>query len=150
MKKGYLAASAAFALVALYVIWQCSSFPAGRRGVPGPALYPTAVAVLMLLSSISLAITAIRLTPAENKPLNLLCDNTKRVYIAMVVVLAYVAAMYFIGFLTSSIVMLFGCISWFGKYKPHLCAVWSIAIAGVVYAAFRYLLMVPFRFGVLL
>jgi putative tricarboxylic transport membrane protein len=150
MKKGSLLAAAMFAAFALFVIVECMSFPPGRARVPGPALYPTAVALLMLFSAISLAVTAFRMTPKEDKVIGILSNDNKRVYISMAVLVVYVAAMYFIGFLTTSAAMLFGFIRWFGKYKPHVCALWAVCIAGIVYTVFRYVLLVPFRFGAFL
>ena len=150
MKKGLLIAAVLFAVFAGYVIWECLSFPPGRNRVPGPALYPTAVAVLMLLSAISLAITAIQMTPREDRAIDIFSDNNKRVYITMVGLVAYVTIMYYVGFFTTSVAMLFGFIRWFGKYKPHVCALWALGAAGLAYGTFRYILLVPFRFGVFL
>jgi hypothetical protein len=150
MKKGSWLAAFLFAAFAIYVSWECLSFPPGRARVPGPALYPTAVAVLMLLSAISLAITAIRMTPRENKVIDIFSDNNKRVYITMIGLAAYAVIMYYVGFFTTSAAMLFAFIRWFGKYKPYVCALWALGAAGLAYGTFRYILLVPFRFGVFL
>ncbi len=150
MKKGLLIAAALFAALALYVIWECLSFPPGRNRVPGPALYPTAVAILMLLSAVSIAVTALKLTPAENRPLGIFSGDNRRVYLSMLLLVLYVTAMYFVGFLTTSAAMLFGFIRWFGKYTPLTCALWAVGLSGAVYCVFRFILLVPFRFGVFL
>ena len=150
MKKGSLLAAALFAAFAIFVIWECSSFPPGRGRVPGPALYPTAVAVLMLVSAISLAITALRMSPAENKVINILSADNRRVYVSMAALVVYVVIMYYVGFFTTSAAMLVGFIKWFGKYKSYVCVLWGVGIAGLVYTVFRYILLVPFRFGVFL
>ncbi len=148
MKKGSLLAAALFSALAVYVIWECSSFPAGRARVPGPALYPTAVAVLMLIAAISLAISALRMTPEENRPIGIFSQDSRRVYLTMAGMAAYVALMYYVGFFTTSVAMLFGFIKWFGKYKSYVCFAWAVGVAGLTYGLFRYVLLVPFRFGV--
>ncbi len=104
----------------------------------------------MLLSAISLAITAIQMTPRENRAVDIFSDDNKRVYMTMIGLVAYVTIMYYVGFFTTSVAMLFGFIRWFGKYKPHVCALWALGAAGLAYGTFRYILLVPFRFGVFL
>ena len=148
MKKGSIAAAVIFAAFASFVIWECLSFPPGRARVPGPALYPTAVAVLMLISAISLFISSLRMSPREDKAINILSNDNKRVYLSMAGLVAYVIALYYVGFFTTSAAMLFGFIMWFGRYRPWVCALWAVGISGIVYGTFRYILLVPFRFGI--
>ncbi len=150
MKKGLLLAAVLFSALALYVIWECLSFPPGRGRVPGPALYPTAIAILMLLSAVSIAVNALRMTPGEDRAIGIFAADNRRVYLSMALLVVYVAAMYFVGFLTTSAAMLFGFIRWFGKYRPHVCALWAVGLSATVYCIFRFILLVPFRFGVFL
>ena len=150
MKKGNFIAAAVFAALAIYVIVESSGYPAGRRGVPGPAFFPTAIAVVMLMAALSLVITTLRMKPNEDKPLNLGRSDCRRVYLCMAVLLVYTTLVPVVGFCTMSSVMLFAFIKWFGRYKFHYCAISAIAITGIVYFVFNTMLNVPFRFGVLL
>lgn len=150
MKKGNIIAALAFAAFALFYIWEARSFPPSKGTVPGPAVYPTIVATLMLMAALSLLITALRMKPEEDKPLGLLSDDSKRVYLSMAILVAYVVVMPHLGFVTASSVLLFGLIKWFGNYRFHVCALSAIAVSGIIYFVFSEILNVPFRFGVLL
>lgn len=150
MKKGNYIAAAAFAALAIYVIWECSSFPPGKGRVPGPALYPVAIAVLMLMASISLVITSLRMTPEENTRIGLFEAGNIRVYMCMAILAAYTALVPVVGFCVMSVLLLFGLIMWFGRYKFHICALAAIAVTGVIYVVFSEVFHVPFRFGFLM
>lgn len=149
MKKGNLIAAGAFAALALYVIWETSSFPGSRGRVPGPAVFPVIISVVMLMASLSLVITSLRMKPEDDRPLGLLSGDNMRVYLSMAVLVVYVAVMPFIGFCVTSSVLLFGLIKWFGKYRFHVCALSALAVTGIVYYVFSEVLNVPFRFGAL-
>lgn len=148
MKKGNLIAAAAFSALAIYVLLHTSGFPASKRGVPGPAVFPNIIAVIMLLASLSLVVTSLRMTPNEDRPLCLLTRDNVRVYISMALLVIYVAVMPVLGFCSASFLLLLGLIKWFGKYRIPVCALCSFLATGSVYAVFSELLNVPFRFGV--
>ena len=150
MKKGNIIAALAFAAFAGFFIWEGASFPASKGNVPGPAVYPTIVAVLMLMASLSLLITSFRMKPEEDKPIGLWSNDNKRVYISMAVLVLYVFIMPYVGFLVTSSLLLFGLIKWFGNYRFHVCAISAIAVAGIIYFVFSEILLVPFRFGFLM
>ncbi|MDR2390272.1 MAG: tripartite tricarboxylate transporter TctB family protein [Planctomycetota bacterium] len=150
MKRGNLAAAAAFAALAVFVIWASRAFPGSRGTVPGPAVFPTAIAVIMLMASLSLAIASFRMRPEDNKPLGLFREERRRVYLCMGIMAVYVVLVQIVGFCVTSVLLLFGLISWFGKYRFHVSALSSIAIVGIVYFVFSEVLHVPFRFGFLM
>lgn len=150
MKKGNLVAAAAFAAFAVYIIAEAARFPPGTAKVPGPAMFPTIIAVIILMASVFLFITSLRMRPAEDTSLDLGSRGARRVYISMAIMAAYVAIMPLVGFFTTSTVLLFALIQWFGKYRFLYSAVVAAVITGLVYGVFNYVLHVPFRFGVLL
>ncbi len=150
MKKGNLVAALAFAALAAFIIWQSDSFPAGKKGVPGPAVFPVATAVVMLMASLSLAITALAMKRESDRKLNLGRPDCVRVYICMGILVAYVFLVQEVGFCVTSSLLLFGLIKWFGKYRFHVCALSAIAVSGLLYFVFSHVLNVPFRFGFLI
>lgn len=150
MKKGNFVTAACFAAFAVYIIWECASFPASKGNVPGPGFYPTAVATLMLMAAISLCISTVRMTPEEDRTLGLLDPDRVRVYICMFVLVVYTVLVPIVGFCVMSALLLFGLILWFGRYDVHVCMFFSIAVTGVIYGVFNYVLHVPFRFGFLM
>ncbi len=150
MKKGNLIAASLFAAMAIFIIWESASFPRGKAGVPGPAVFPIITAVLMLMAALSLVITTLRMRPEDDKKLNLGRPDCVRVYVCMAVLLAYFGLVQVVGFCATSAVLLFGLIQWFGKYRFHVSAIASIAVTVVIYLVFSQVLNVPFRFGFLL
>jgi putative tricarboxylic transport membrane protein len=150
MKRGNLAAAAAFAALAVFVIWESRNFPGSRGNVPGPAIFPTAIAVIMLMASLSLIITSLRMRPENDEVLGLFQENRRRVYLCMGIMAAYVVLVQIVGFCVTSALLLFGLIAWFGKYRFHVSALSSIAIVGIIYFVFSEVLHVPFRFGFLM
>ncbi|MDR1533751.1 MAG: tripartite tricarboxylate transporter TctB family protein [Planctomycetota bacterium] len=149
MKKGNLIAAAAFAALAAFIIWESREFPASKGNVPGPAVFPVAIAVLMLLSAAALAFTTLCRFSGEERKLDLLRPDCLRVYLCMGVLMIYAALVPLIGFLTLSVPTLIVFIRWFGGYRLRVCALSSLAVNGVIYLVFSELLHVPFRFGFL-
>ncbi len=150
MKKGNYIAAALFAAFALFVIWESASFPPSKARVPGPAVFPTIIAVVMLMASLSLILTTLRMAPEENRRIALNTPDTKRVYACMGILVVYTVLVPLIGFVTVSSVLMFGLIKWFGKYRFHICAVSALALSFFIYFIFSHVLHVPFRFGFLL
>lgn len=149
MKKGNFIIAGVFSLLGLLVIAQSLSFPRGRAGIPGPGMIPIMISVLMIAASISLVISTLRMTPAEDVPLGLLTEGHKRVYLCMAILVVYLILMPRIGFCVASFLLLFGLIKWFGNYRYWVCAVVSAFLTGIVFGLFSGVLHVPLRFGLL-
>ncbi|MCL2000057.1 MAG: tripartite tricarboxylate transporter TctB family protein [Planctomycetes bacterium] len=150
MKKGNYIAAAAFAALALFAIRESGSFPPTKGNVPGPAVFPVAIAVIMLAAAVSLVISTFRIKPEDDRKLNLGRPECLRVYACMAILIVYFPLVQIIGFCVTSSIMLFGLIRWFGKYPLHQCALAAVAIVGSLYFVFSQVLLVPFRFGFLL
>jgi Tripartite tricarboxylate transporter TctB family. len=150
MKKGNYIAAALFAALAGYVIWECSGFPPSKGGVPGPGIFPIIIAIIMLMASISLIMTTLRMRPEEDKPLNLASVGNKRVYLTMIVMIAYLLILPEVGFVATSAILMFALVQWFGRYSFIKCALWSLGIPCIIYFVFSEVLLVPFRFGFLM
>ena len=149
MKKGNYIIAGIFSALGVFVIVQCLSVPKGRAGIPGPGMVPIMVSVLMIVASISLLISTLRMTPAEDVALGLLSEGHKRVYVCMAILVLYLIAMPQLGFCVTSFVLLFGLIKWFGNYRYWVCAVVSAFLTGIVFGLFSEVLHVPLRFGLL-
>ncbi|MCC8190956.1 MAG: tripartite tricarboxylate transporter TctB family protein [Planctomycetes bacterium] len=147
MRKGNLVTAAAFAALAIYVIWESQTFPASRRGVPGPAVYPRAIALIMLASAVSLLVSYFRMRPEEDRPIGLLSRDSVRVYACMAILVAYTVLLPVVGFVSLTTVMLSGLIAWFGRYKPYVSVAAAVGIVFIVYLVFSEILNVPLRFG---
>ena len=149
MKRGNFIIAGVFSLLGLLVIAQSLSFPRGRAGIPGPGMIPIMISILMIIASISLVISTLRMTPAENVPLGLLSEGNRRVYLCMAILVVYLFLMPRIGFCVTSFLLLFGLIRWFGNYRYWFCAVVSVFLTGIIFGLFSEVLHVPLRFGLL-
>lgn len=150
MKKGNIITSIIVMAISVYVIVTCAGYPTAEAygtGVPGPGLWPMAVAVCMLLAALSLLIKALRTKKEDDTPIEMWTDGTKRVYITMAILIVYVAVLGIVGFLISTSVMLFVFIQWFGKKKPWITLLISVICTAVIYGVFKFLLNVPVDFG---
>lgn len=150
MKKGNIITSILVIALSIYVIVVCAGYPTAEAygtGVPGPGLWPMAVAILMLIAAVVLLVKSIRMKPEEDVSINMWTDGTKRVYISMGILIVYVALLGVLGFIISTAIMLFVFIQWFAKKNPIITMLISIVCTGVIYAVFRFLLNVPVNFG---
>ncbi|MEM5780601.1 MAG: tripartite tricarboxylate transporter TctB family protein [Lawsonibacter sp.] len=151
MKKGNLIVGGLCVLLAVVVIGVSSTYPTSAAygtGVPGPGLWPTVISLLLLVCSGILIFRALfKMKPEENVSLNLLSAGPCRVYLTILILLVYVLVLKPVGFIISTTVMEFVFIQWFGKKKPYITLLISLAITLVSYFAFKYLLNVPIDFG---
>ncbi len=147
MKKGNFILAAICSIIAIYVISVASQYPAGSNGVPGPGVFPIMVSVVLLAASIAIVISSIKM---EDTPIAWLDDNTKRVYLSMIALLAYVIIMAQVGFVVTSTIFMTVMTQWFRKGKPITNAGISVIFVGIVYLVFGMLLNVPLNFGFLI
>lgn len=147
MKKGKLILAGIFTALSLFIIIIALQLPPSKNGVPGPGTWPVIISIIMLISAITVGIKA--LVSDEQTPLDLSSENHVRVYISMGCLVLYLLGMFYIGFGVATFVMLYGFITWFGKYKWYTRILSALAISSTVYIVFRFVLKVPFRFGIL-
>lgn len=149
MKKGNIIASILCIIFGAYIIITAMSYPPAKNGVPGPGMFPIIIASMLILSSVSLIITSFKIKKESDKELNMLSNDSKRVYIVMAMLVGYFIVLKFIGFILCTIVLLFALIKWFSKKNIIICLVISIVITLVVYLVFNRVLNVPLDFGLI-
>lgn len=150
MKKGNIIASILVIALGIYVIITCMGYPRAEvygTGVPGPGLWPGVVAGCMVAAGLCLLIKSLRMKPEDDTPIAMWTDGTKRVYITMAILIAYVAILGVVGFILSTIVMLVVFIQWFAKTKPVITLLISVVATLVIYCIFKFVLNVPVDFG---
>lgn len=150
MKKGNIITSIIVIALSIYVIVVCAGYPTAEAygtGVPGPGLWPMAVAALMLIAAVILLIKSIRMKPEEDVSIEIWTDGTKRVYISMGILIVYVALLGVLGFIISTALMLFIFMQWFAKKNPLITMLISIVCTAAIYGVFRFVLNVPVNFG---
>lgn len=133
---------------ALWVIATAMGYPSGKDGVPGPATFPLLISALLLGSAIALFIGAFKVP--KDEPAHLVSHDTRRVYIAMLVMVIYCVVLAEVGFVVSSCIFLSAFIQWFRKKHPLVNISIACAAVGVVYFTFSVILKVPIDFGLLM
>ncbi len=151
MKKGNLVICAICALLGALIIGIASGYPgteAYGTGAPGPGLWPILIAIVMLLCVAMLLYKTLVKKEGEGEEIALWTDGTKRAYLSMGILLVYATILPIIGFIVSTIALMFGCVLWFSK-SVKTSAISSVAITMIIYCVFRFVLNVPIHFGLI-
>jgi putative tricarboxylic transport membrane protein len=153
MKKMNLIFAGICAAIGALLIILAAGYPTAAdygTGVPGPGLWPIVISAVMLAMSALLAMKSIKMPAEKNTDVPMWNQGTKRVYITMGILFAYVAVLEFLGFIIATTVMEAIFIHWFAKKKPWVTAVIALVVTLVIYCVFQYVLNVPVgSFGIL-
>ena len=153
MKKMNLIFAGICAAIGALLIILAAGYPTAAdygTGVPGPGLWPIVISAVMLAMSALLAMKSIKMPAEKNTEVPMWNEGTKRVYITMGILFAYVAVLEFLGFIIATTVMEAIFIHWFAKKKPWVTAVIALVVTLVIYCVFQYVLNVPVgSFGIL-
>ena len=153
MKKMNLIFAGICAVIGVFLIVLASGYPTAAQygtGVPGPGLWPIVISAFMLAMAALLVIKSLKMPAEKNVDVPMWNEGTKRVYITMGILFAYVAVLEFLGFIIATTVMEAIFIQWFAKKKPWITAILALVITLVIYAVFQYVLNVPVgSFGLL-
>ena len=153
MKKINIIFAAICAAIGTGLIILAAGYPTAAdygTGVPGPGLWPIVISALMLAMAALLVMKSLKMAPEKNTEVSLWNEGTKRVYITMGILFAYVAVLEFLGFIIATTIMEAVFIQWFAKKKPWVTAIIALVVTLVIYAVFQYVLNVPVgSFGIL-
>ena len=153
MKKMNLIFAGICAAIGALLIILAAGYPTAAdygTGVPGPGLWPIVISAVMLAMSALLAMKSIKMPAEKNTDVPMWNQGTKRVYITMGILFAYVAVLEFLGFIIATTVMEAIFIHWFAKKKPWVTAIIALVVTLVIYCVFQYVLNVPVgSFGIL-
>jgi putative tricarboxylic transport membrane protein len=153
MKKMNLIFAGICAAIGALLIILAAGYPTAAdygTGVPGPGLWPIVISAVMLAMSALLVMKSVKMPAEKNTDVPMWNQGTKRVYITMGILFAYVAVLEFLGFIIATTVMEAIFIHWFAKKKPWVTAVIALVVTLVIYCVFQYVLNVPVgSFGIL-
>ena len=153
MKKSNLIFAGICAAIGIFLIVLAAGYPTAAdygTGVPGPGLWPIVISAMMLALAALLAMKSIKMPAEKNTDVPMWNEGTKRVYITMGILFAYVAVLEFLGFIIATTVMEAIFIQWFAKKKPWVTVIISLVVTLVIYCVFQYVLNVPVgSFGIL-
>jgi len=143
----------ALILFALVMIWHTRTFPAMPGQNYGPALFPTLIGVGFIVTGVILTVSGLRRRDLE--PLvgggEWLRSGPHVVNFLAVVggLLLYILVSDWLGFILTSLLLLFGWLVLFRGGKPISSLAIALAVTLAVNYAFSQLLLVPLPLGLL-
>ena len=138
--------AALYILLGIGVIAVSSTYPTAESygtGVPGPGLWPMAIAIVLLACSAMLLYNTWRMKPEKNTDIDLFGPGPKRAYISMAILVVYVLLLEPLGFIIATTILEFIFIRWFSKKSYVVSFVIAAAVTAVVYGIFQFVLNVP-------
>lgn len=135
-------------LFAAVVLWHVQSFPSLDNGYPGPALFPSVLAVLFIFCSIGLIIQGARqrekLLKFDTGTLNL--SGLLNILFVLGMIVCYIFLAQYIGFLIFSFLVLLILMKWL-KVKTLASILMSGGVTLIIYLLFAKVLLVPLPWG---
>jgi putative tricarboxylic transport membrane protein len=135
-------------LFAAVVLWHVQSFPSLDNGYPGPALFPSVLAVLFIFCGIVLIFQGIRqrekLLKFDTGTLTL--SGSLNILLVLATVICYIFFADAIGFLIFSFLVLMILMKWL-KVKTLSSLLMSVGVTLVIYILFAKILLVPLPWG---
>ena len=135
-------------LSAAVVLWHVQGFPSLDNGYPGPALFPSVLAVLFILCGIGLIIQGVRqrekLLKLDTGTLRL--SGSLNIFFVLGTIVCYILLAETIGFLIFSFMVLLILMKWL-KVKTLSSIAMSIGVTLIIYLLFAKVLLVPLPWG---
>ena len=135
-------------LFATVVLWHVQSFPSLDNGYPGPALFPSVLAVLFIFCGIGLITQGIRqrekLLKLDTGTLTL--PGLLNILFVLGTIVCYIFLAQYVGFLIFSFLVLLILMKWL-KVKPLASILMSGGVTLVIYLLFAKILLVPLPWG---
>jgi putative tricarboxylic transport membrane protein len=135
-------------IFAIAVLFYTRTFPTLEKGYPGPSLFPNVLAVLFIISGISLVVQGVR---SGEKVLKL--DTTGitgsgliNILLALGAIIFYIFLSEFLGFQITSFILLFGLMKWL-RVSTRWSLVMACGVTLAIYALFAKILLVALPWG---
>ena len=149
-RPGELAFALLIVVFSVAAFWQSYGI-SGFSGKTTPGVFPMIASGLMVISSVVILISAMRIPgPPDGSPGFLAEILTLRHIVVISLVLAYVLMMPLIGFVASSAVFLFCAFQFLWRKHPLLMLALTGATLAIIYVIFREVFQVVLPQGTLL
>lgn len=120
-------------LLAAYVVWEAWRMPAGSAGLPGPALFPLGLAVMLAAAGAGVVVQALRARERDGEAVRL---GGARVHIALGALVGVALVLERIGFLaamTLFLALLLRAFAGFGWGRAVAAGALGAAVAHLVF-----------------
>lgn len=145
MKKWNIGLAIVFISLTILIFISTAPYHRAHGNDPGPAYWPRAVSVLMSLLSIGMVVEGFvkeRKRAESDKPIDLRAPEMKRIYAMILIFIAFAALLYIFGFVIATLLFIPAVMRLLGEDNWLKCAITSVLVTGVVYAAFTLLLRI--------
>lgn len=146
MKKANYVVILILTIFTALVFYLSSQLPDLSSGsVTGPEFFPNLLAITLVFLLVLLFISTVRMK--ENTELELLSPIAIKTYKTMVIILTYLLAMNYLGFIVSTVILLFVLLSFLGRFDLIKNLIISVGATAVIYIIFKIILSVPIPSG---
>lgn len=135
-------AGAFFIGFGLLVIALSGDLPTGSLSLPGSGFMPKILAVLTIIFGLALVLGQ------ESRPFSTLgWSDATHAALVVVITAAAIAVFEWLGFLTTNVLLIFALLTIIERRRVLPAAAYGIAVAGVTYVLFVYVLKTPLNTG---
>jgi putative tricarboxylic transport membrane protein len=146
VKNADIGVGAGLIIFSTWVFWYASEYRKASIYYYGPNFFPQLLAIAMSICAIFLILNAIKGKSLERSD-RIQAKGFMRMVTAIVICIGYLYLMQVIGFAMGTIVFLYVLMMFIGQ-KGHLKRISSaIAVSLIVWAIFRYFLIIPLPIG---
>ena len=140
VKKYNYIVSVIMIALAGYILYECSTYSIGSSAQKNPAVWPSALAIGLIILSVALIIETILKKETDEEKNRVVIDwkseGMKKVYIALLLLIAFVIVMKFLGMLIA-LFLLIPCLMWLmGCRSKVMLIVYPICLTLFVYVFF--------------
>ena len=146
MKKADISVGIGLIIASAWIFWYANGYRKATIYYYGPNFFPQLLAITMSLCAIILILNAIRGKSLERSD-QIQLKGFFRLVIAIAICISYLFLMQVIGFAMSTVIFLYVLMVFIGHQGQVKRIFSSIAVALIVWAIFRYFLIIPLPTG---
>ena len=146
MKKADIATGIGLIIFSTWVFWYASAYSKATIYYYGPNFFPQVLAIAMSICAIILILNAVKGKSMEKSD-KIELRGFLRMVIAIAICIGYLFLMQVLGFAISTSIFLYVLMVFIGQQGLKKRIISAIAVALIVWAIFRYFLVIPLPTG---
>ena len=146
MKKADISTGIGLIIFSAWIFWYAGAYSKATIYYYGPNFFPQALAIAMIICAIILILNAIKGKSMERSD-RIELKGFVRMVIAIAICIGYLFLMHVIGFTMGTCVFLYVLMVFIGQQGLKKRIFSSIAVSLIVWAIFRYFLVIPLPTG---
>ena len=147
MKKADIGVGSGLIIFSAWIFWYAGEYSKAAIYYYGPNFFPQILAIAMMICAIILILNALQ-GKSQEKSDRIHLKGFVRMVIAIVICIGYLFLMQIVGFAMGTCVFLYVLMMFIGQKGLVKRITSSIAVALIVWAIFRYFLIIPLPMGI--